>query len=208
PAMRNSKLIEGRAAYVRLHVRPEANFAPRPLRAVLTLAQADGRQQAFADSKRVSGPSSSEQLDSTFNFLLPAEAIKPGSTLVAAIYEQGAATGPQPLSPPRFPPAGTADLAVQKGPLLVDTVLLPGRGPSGPLDDAPARRQHLERYLADVYPAQKTSIRWHAPVEVASVISSSTAFRLMAQARRADGASPASYYHLLIAVEDSQDKFL
>ena len=208
PAMRNSKLIEGRPAYVRVHVRPESEFSPRPLRAVLTLGPGDGSQRAFADGKMVSGPSSSENLASTFNFLLPAEAIVPGATLSVAIYEGGEASSPEPTSPPRFPREGAADLAVQNGLMLMEVVLLPVRGPSGPLDDSPPRRQRLERYMADVYPARTMTIRWHDPVEVTSIISSEEAFRLMAQARRRDNASAGAYYHLLIAIEDSEDKFL
>jgi hypothetical protein len=209
PEMRNSKLIEGRAAYVRVHVRPEPGFAPRPLRAVLTLAQGDGSQRAIADAKMVAGPSTSENLASTFNFLLPAEAIVPGATLAVAIYADGEASGPEPSAPPRFPgPGGAADLAVQGGLMLMDVVLLPVRGPSGPLDDSPPRRQRLERYMADVYPARKMTIRWHDPVAIDTIIDSSEAFRLMAQARRRDNASAGTYYHLLIAIEDSEDKFL
>ncbi len=209
PAMRNSKLIEGRAAYVRVHVRSEAGFTPRPLRAVLSLGQSEGNARAFVDGKMVAGPSSSENLASTFNFLLPAETMVPGATLAVAIYEGGEAAGPEPTSPPRFPrDGGAADLAVQKGQMLMDVVLLPVRGPSGPLDDSPARRQRLERYMADVYPARKMTIRWHDPVTVTTIISSDQAFNLMAQARRRDNASPGTYYHLLIAIEDSEDKFL
>jgi reprolysin-like metallo-peptidase family M12B len=203
PAMRNSKLIEGRAAFLRVHLRPDASFSPRRLRAVLTLEQADGSQQALEDSKMISEPSSTEKLDSSFNFLLAAEAIKPGATIVAAIHEEG---GLDPAG--RFPATGTADLGVQAGPMLMDVVLVPVSGPSGPLDDSPARRKHLEAYLADVYPAQKMTIRWHDPLPITSVINSSTAFRMLATARRQDGASPGSYYHMLIAVEDSMDKFL
>jgi hypothetical protein len=193
---------------VRVHLRPEAGFAPRPLRGVLTLERAGGSPLLVADAKMIAGPSSTEMLASTLNFLLPAEAIKPGATLKVAVYENDPAAGPEPAMPPRFPRDGTADLDVLKGPLLMDIVLLPVRGPSGPLDDSPARRQRLERYLADVYPAGKTTITWHEPLEVTGVTSSSTAFRMMAQARRRDNASPGSYYHMLIAVEDSQDKFL
>jgi hypothetical protein len=208
PGMRNSKLIEGRAAYVRVHVRPDGGSTPRPLRAVLTLGQGDGSQRAFADGKMIAGPSTSENLASTFNFLLPTEVISPGATLAVAIYEGADAAGPDPTSPPRFPREGAADLAVERGLMLMDVVLLPVRGPSGPLDDSPPRRQRLERYMADVYPARKMTIRWHEPVEIDSVISSTEAFRLMAQARRQDNASAGTYYHLLIAIEDSEDKFL
>jgi hypothetical protein len=92
--------------------------------------------------------------------------------------------------------------------MLMEVVLMPVRGPSGPLDDSPPRRQHLENYLADVYPAAKMTIRWRDPVTITSVTDSSTAFKMMQNARRQDGAFPGAYYHMLIAVEDSMDKFL
>jgi hypothetical protein len=207
-AMRNSKLLPGRAAYVRAHVRPDLPFTARPLRAVLTLGQSGGSEQSFPVMQMVSGPSTPEKLDSTFNFLLPAEQIEPGSTLAVALYEAGAATGPEPATPPRFPATGTLDLAVQPGPLLMDIALVTVRGPSGPLDDSPARRQHLERYMADVYPAAKMTIHWEAPLTVTGVTSTAALFKLVGQARRRDNASPGTYYHMLLAVEEAQDKFL
>jgi hypothetical protein len=81
-------------------------------------------------------------------------------------------------------------------------------GPSGKLDDGPARRQFLESYLADVYPVQKMMIRWHEPLKITSVISAATAFKMMQATRKQDNAAPGAYYHMLIAVEDSSDKYL
>jgi hypothetical protein len=97
---------------------------------------------------------------------------------------------------------------VRAGPMLMEVVLMPMRGPSGPLDDSPARRKHLENYLSDVYPVSKMTIRWRATTTINSIISSDTAFMMMQAARRTDNASPGAYYHMIIAVEDSMDKFL
>jgi hypothetical protein len=208
PAMRNSTLIEGRATFLRLHLRTDAGFTARPLRAVLTLEYADGSKQTFEDGKIISGTSAPEKLDSTFNFLIPADAVKPESKVVAAVYEAAGLPAPEPPAPPRFPASGAADLGVKGGPMIMEVVLVPVRGPSGPLDDSPARRKHLESYLADVYPVQTMTIRWHAPLTTTSIITSDTAFGMLANQRRQDGASPGAYYHMLIAVEDSVDKFL
>jgi hypothetical protein len=208
PASRNSTLIEQRAAFLRLHVRPEAGFAPRTLRAVLMLEYADGSKRPFEDRKTISAASDTERLDSTFNYLLPADAMKPDAKLVASVYETGAPMGPDPAKPPRFPSTGSADLGIRGGPMLMDVVLLPVRGPSGPLDDSPARRRRLESYLADVYPAQKMTITWHAPLTINSIIDSNEAWRMMERARNEDNAPAGSYYHMLIAVEDSVDKYL
>jgi hypothetical protein len=208
PAMRNSKLIEGRAAFLRLHVRAEPGFAARPLRAQLTVTAADGTETILTDGKTISGSSTSEKIDSSFNFLLPAELIKPKTTVSAAIYEAEPVAASETPSPSRFPTSGAADLGVEGGPMAMDVVLVPVRGPSGPLDDAPARRKRLEDYLADVYPAQKMTIRWHDTVTIPALASSAAAFRLLAVARRTDDAPAGTYYHLLIAVEDSESKFL
>jgi hypothetical protein len=207
-AERTTTLIEGRALFVRVHVRPQPGFTPQVLRAVLTVERGDGSQEHLEDSKMIAGPSDSEKLNSTFNFLVPAALMKPETTMVAAVYESGEPGGPDPAILPRFPLTGAADLAVRGGPMLMDVVLMPVRGPSGPLDDSPARRKRLESYLADVYPAQKMTIRWRDPVTVTSIIDSSTAFKMMQNARRQDGAFPGAYYHMIIAVEDSVDKFL
>jgi hypothetical protein len=207
PAERNSTLIEGRTMFFRVHVRPEAGFMPRPLRGSLTLGYADGSKRSFDDTKTISAASDTEKIDSTFNFLVPADGAKAGATLVAAIYETGPG-GPDPAMLPRFPRMETAELGVQAGPMVMEIVLMPMRGPSGPLDDAPARRKHLENYLADVYPAAKMTIRWRPTATVTSIINSDTAFMMMQAARRQDNAAPGAYYHMIIAVEDSVDKFL
>jgi hypothetical protein len=207
-ADRNSTLIEGRAMFVRVHVRPDPGFSPKVLRAVLTLESADGSKQLFEDSKMIAAASDTEKLDSSFNYLVPADLIKPDARMVAAVYESGEPGGPDPATLPRFPLTGSLDLAIRAGPMLMEVVLMPVRGPSGPLDDAPARRQRVENYLADVYPAQKMTIRWRDPVTITSIIDSSTAFKMMQNARRQDGAFPGAYYHMIIAVEDSVEKFL
>jgi hypothetical protein len=208
PDRRNARLMEARAAFARVHVRPGAGFAPRALRAVLTLVYADGTRRELADEKMVSAASTTEKLESSFNFLLPAEAVKPEMRLAAAIYETGAGEGAEPAVPPRFPAEGAADLAVMAGPMLMEVVLLPVTGPSGPLDAAPERRRFLESYLADVYPVQKMTIRWHEPLPITSVISAATAFKLMQTTRKQDNAPAGAYYHLLIAAEDCSDKYL
>jgi hypothetical protein len=208
PADRNSTLMEKRAMFVRVHVKPAGAFTPRRLRAVLTLSYSDGTSRAFEDAKLISGASTTEKLESSFNFLVPADAVRPGAQVMAAVYEPDGAPAAMTATPPRFPPTGTADLAIAAGPMTMDVVLMLMKGPSGPLDDSAPRRRKLESYLADVYPVQKMTIRWRAPQTIDQVIDSATAFKLIGAARRADDAPPGSYYHMIIAVEDSVDKYL
>src|SRR4051812_22269229 len=208
PPDRNATMIEGRPAFLRVHVAVDPGFTARPLRAGLTVEEADGAGMPLEDRKTIARGSAPDQLDSPFNFLVPAALIKPGAAIAAAIYDDDAPEGPEPAAPPRFPRSGSADLAVQAGPMDMEVVLMIVRGPSGPLDDSLPRRQRLERYVSDVYPAQKMTIRWRDPVTITALLDSSRAFQMMQAARRQDAASPGAYYHMLIAVEDSVDKFL
>jgi hypothetical protein len=208
PAMRNSPLFEGRPIYLRVHVATDAGFTARPLRAVLTVEQEDGSKLELGDTKTISGPSNVEKLETTFNVLVPAEAVKPKAKLTAAVYEAGPAAGPEPARPPRFPTDGALDLAIKAGPMVLDVVLVPAVGPSGPLDDAPARRKRVEQHLYEVYPVQKVNVRWREPLRFTSKIAYPDGFRALQTARMQDGAKPGEYYHLLYAHEDTTETYL
>src|SRR2546423_14848976 len=98
--------------------------------------------------------------------------------------------GRVPAVPPRFPATGAADLGVKAGRMVMDLVLVPILGPSGPLDDSPPRRKHLESYLGDVYPVQQFNVRWHDPIKITAKLGWMAAFKLLQQARIDDNAKP------------------
>ena len=133
--VRNAELIEGRAMLVRVHVRPDAGFTARTLRGVLTVSypMAGAAPRAptsrCEETKMLAGASDPEKLETTFNFLVPAAAVKPGARLAAAVYEApgAVATGADPATPPRFPATGAADLAVRAGRMVLDVTMVPGR---------------------------------------------------------------------------------
>lgn len=235
---RTAVVIEGRDIILRAHVQAAADFEPRPLRAVLTVsapgAAAPGEPGATApggdagapgaggdagpaatmrleDQRQIAGSSRAEDLTSTFNFRIPAALVKTKSAVSLEIFE-AAADGPAPPEPdplPRFPQSGTAaDLGVKAGFMVLDVVLIPARGPSGPLDDAPARRKRLENHLFDVYPVQKLNVRWHETVTVGGNLSTGDAFAILRDLRERENARPYEYYHLLVANEDTRDNLL
>src|SRR5205814_5931414 len=113
---------------------------------VLTLA-ADGEENELEDTRTIAGPSDTQKLESSLNFLVPAVLVKPRTEIRVSIYEAGPAAGAEPMVPPRFPSMGGADLGVKAGRMVMDRVLVPILGPSGPLDESPPRRKHLESYL-------------------------------------------------------------
>ena len=210
--VRNAELIEGRPMLVRVHIRPDAGFTARSLRGVLTLsypmATPAAADVAFEETKMLVGASDPEKLETTFNFLVPATAVKPGAQLAAAIYEAGAAMGTDPTTPPRFPATGAADLGVRAGRMVLDVTMVPAVGPGGMVDSSPARRKRVEDHLYDVYPVQKVIVRWHEPLRFTTRISASAGFQALQMTRTQDKASAGTYYHLLLAKEDSTEGYL
>jgi hypothetical protein len=204
---RNAAVIEGRAMMVRAHVVTDAGWMPRRLRGVLTL-KVDEQETQLDDTRMIAGPSETEKLESSFNFLVPAMLVKPRTEIVVSVYEAGPAAGSEPATPPRFPPMGGADLGVKGGKMVMDVVMVLMEGPSGPLDDSELRRKRLESYLGDVYPVQKFNVRWRAPIKITAKIGWMDAFMTLQKARMDDDAKPAEYYHMLLAKEDSLDTFL
>jgi hypothetical protein len=209
PGARNAELIEGRPMMVRVHVQPAAGFAARRLRGVLTLGPAEGAAGlALEDTRMVAGASDPEKLETTFNFLVPAEAMKPQARLRAELYETAPAADPEPATPPRFPATGALDLAVRAGRMVLDVVMVPAVTPTGALDDAPERRKRVENHLYDVYPVQRVNVTWRQPLRFTTKITSSMGFQALVQARTSDGAAAGVYYHLLLAKEDSSEGLL
>jgi len=147
-------------------------------------------------------------METTLNFLVPAAAMKPGARLAAAVYEAGTAMGPDPATPPRFPATGATDLAIRAGRMVLDVTMVPAIGPGGMVDSSPARRKRVEDHLYDVYPVQKVVVRWREPLRFTSKTSASAGFQALTMARTRDNASPGTYYHLLLAHEDSTEVYL
>ena len=211
PADRKTDLIEGRPLFIRIHVVPGKTFAARPLRAVLTVTSDDQPTPArFEDSKMIAEASRSDDLASTFNFLLPKEAVLPSSRFAVSLHETAPVASPEPAPAPRFPAPDQADaaLAIKAGKMELDLVLVRATGVGGPLMDSPERRQRVESYLYDVYPVQKLNVRWRDPVKFTKKISRNDGFATLQQLRTMDGAKPHEYYHLLVAVEDTVETLL
>ena len=220
---RKVDFIEGRALFVRVYVTPAdggVDWKPRKLRALLRLDNgaatsgggADGgaATNLFEDEKSIAAASKSTELDSTFNFYVPAAQVKPDSRLRVSVHETEAVTTPEPARPPQFPATGddAAALGIKAGRMEMDVVMVRAIGVGGPLMDTPERRGRVESYLSDVYPVQKFNVRWRDQVTVTKKISRNDGFALLAQLRTMDGAKAHEYYHLLVAVEDTVETLL
>ena len=209
PAMRNAPLIEGRPVFVRVHVVAGAGFTARRLRGVLNWEVGDGTTRAIEDARMIAGSSNVERLDTTFNFLVPADGVKPKAALAVSIYEgTEAGAGAEPSTPPRFPPSGSTDLAIKAGKMEIDIVVMPVVGMGGALMDTPERRKKLENDFYDLYPVQKVNLRVREPfMAPARITSSGAGFTALRNARMTDNAKPWEYYHLIVARQDTNFGF-
>jgi hypothetical protein len=222
---RKADLIEGRALFVRVYVTPAAGaggWKARRLRAILRLdagaagsingggADAGAGANVFEDEKSIAAASKSTDLESTFNFYVPAAQVRPDSRMRVSVHETEAVTTPEPKLPPQFPATddGGAALGIKAGRMEMDVVMVRAIGIGGPLMDTPVRRGRVESYLSDVYPVQKFNVRWRDQVTLTKKISRNDGFALLAQLRTMDGAKPHEYYHLLVAVEDTVETLL
>ena len=207
-AERNAPLIEGRPLMVRVFVAPGTGFTARRLRGVVTVSSPSGGAKQYEEAKMITGRSDPERVDTTFNVLLPADAMKGETSLWVALYEADGAPGAEPAAPPRFPAMGATDLAVKTGKLELDVVVVPVTGPGGPLADTPERRKALADQIYDLYPVQKVNMRVREPhVITAKMTSSSAGFTVLRNLRMMDNAKPNEYYHLIVTRADTTFSF-
>lgn len=207
-AERNAPIVEGRPIFLRAYVDAAQGFQERSLRAVLTLVENGQPVLELENAKEISEDSDHGELGSTFNFEIPPEAVKPDRSLWIGLYEASGAPASGPAMGARFPAEGAVEMGAKAGRMELDVVAVPVHGPGGPLEDTPELRKNLENHLFDLYPVQKVNLRIHAPVERdEDFTSSSDAFAILREIRRADNAKPHEYYHLLVAREDSNFRF-
>jgi hypothetical protein len=157
-AERNAELVQNREALVRVFVEPGASFTSREIQARLTLTTPGQDPVNYEATMQVSGASSEEDLDSTFNLKLPKDAFQEGTQYSVELRETaqctmltGEAVGA------RFPETDVLDLgALATGPVKV--MLVPVRydtDGSGRLPDTSAAQ--LDQMSSLLYATFPTS---------------------------------------------------
>jgi hypothetical protein len=189
-ASRNAPLIEGRPIFFRVHTETESGFMARQLRAVLTTEFPDGTKTDLENTRMVTGSSQVAQLNSTFNFLVPADKVKAGGAMAISVYETGMPTGAEPTVQPKF----AAELGVKGGKMEVHVVVVP----VGITSDTPERRTKLANDFWDLYPIQKVNIRVGPAATLPGAFSSSAGFAVLRDRRMEENGEPWKYYHMII----------
>jgi hypothetical protein len=197
-AMRNADLVAGRRAVFRVHVTPGAQWAPREVsaRIELTDVETPGPEQTKLFFALLSPTSASrdDEPDSTFQVLVPADAIGPDTRYAVSLVEcddtrmapaDMAATGA------RFPGTGYQALqALETGPLKVHIVPLGSPGPDVSDEALMAFKARLEA----VYPITEALFTVGEPLQ-ASASSMCSVLASISSRRSQDSPPPDVYYY-------------
>lgn len=202
-----TKVVAGRAALVRVFVQPEAGFASREVLARLTLTDAQTGSETLEQRLTVSAASSDATLASTFNFDLPPERVRTGTTYSVTLHETSCATDPAtPLATQRAPSTGDAELAAT-GPVSgFRVVLVPVRYQADGSNRVPAvdeaRVNGFRDHLLNLFPVNAVDVAVRAPMDWDGNVQSngngwSQLLDQCISQRRADGVDPSVYYYCM-----------
>ncbi len=158
-------VIAGRAALLRVYVETDFLWIDREVRAELVLEQAGGATEAFEEIEDIDGDSEPGDLDTTFDFELPAESVTVGARWSVAIteVEPGQPDEDDDAGEPAlWPTEGTAPLEVTDWGGALRVHLLPLRydadGSGREPDVSPEQIALLERWLFTLYPVRELEL--------------------------------------------------
>ncbi|MCW5814454.1 MAG: hypothetical protein KIT84_25730 [Labilithrix sp.] len=104
---RKAPVVGGRPGIIRVYVKAEKGFKAREVTAELRLATEDGAFPIIREKKRISGDSSEEDADSTFNIEFPADSFPAGVSMqVSLTAKDGVAAADGEDNPGRWPQDG------------------------------------------------------------------------------------------------------
>lgn len=200
-ATRRAPVVAGREGLLRVSVKPAADWAAREVVATLTLESGAGKK-VLNDIKTLSGPSTDDNLDSTFNFEL-GDLLAPDTTysvdLKTAPGQTAAGDGAQ------YPADGSleaidAQLTGEALQVKIVPVQYNADG-SGRLPDV--SEAQLERYrkgFQRIYPSRKVEISVRAPYAWSAAITRNGSgfgnlLNSVIRLRQTDGAPKGTYYY-------------
>jgi hypothetical protein len=209
PSSRNGPVVAGRAAMLRVYVRPESNAAPRDITAVLRFANGDETSAAFRITRRIGKASSDEDGATTFDFSVPASALRETTSFRVWLTEpSGASITESTVTEARFPRDGSfASLgASPSGKVRVTVVPIRYDADSSHRtpDVSPEQLENYRKELMRLYPASDVVLTAHEPYAFTSQISPNgngfqSVLRAMMQLRQDEQPESDVYYYGLLA---------
>ena len=208
---RNAQVVAGRTGILRVYVTPEASFQSKKVTAELRMVDGTKKLPIVYDTKTIDVASVETDLDSTFNFDIPAEALTRTLTFSINLSAAGGTT-PTGDSPARYPQNGLQQKlgAVPSG--VVKVVVVPvayGADGSNRTPDTSAAQVALyKQTMMTLYPASDVEVTVRTPYTFNTAISASGSgfsqiLNAITQLRRQDGVDDDVYYYGAFAPKSS-----
>lgn len=201
PVNRNAPIVEGRALLARATWDLDVVFESRTIRGELTIYEpGTGRQTVLVSEVYVDGASSIASVDDTFHWLVPSDLVTAAARYSVALHETEDSEGDeQPVSPPRVPTTGSADLGVVPGAHEIEIVLVPYRHVLGGCDRTPptepAMLDEIAGHVFQQFPARSLDVTLHEPITwTGSMISFQTLLEDVSDRRVAEDPGGTSYW--------------
>lgn len=212
-ANRNSPIVVGRDALLRVSLSPETDYLPRELIVRLTL---DGRPREIR--QRVNAASAPANLSSTLNFEIPGQSIFESTEFAVEVLEaEPCLAYPGDEGGARFPSRGSAWLGAAPLPGSLQIVVVPVRyladdsGRTPPTDANTI--ENLADRMAAMFPLHELGVRVRsAPLDFESSVTSegegwSALLNACLSLRSSDGAADNEYYYCALRPTESPSQF-
>ena len=200
---RSAPVVVGRPALIRVYVTPGASYASSSVTAELRLVDGTTRLPVLKDTKTLADESTDEDLESTFNFEVPAESLPAGVTYQVLLTSKTGAV-PEGSNTARFPVAGgVQDLAAKtsgKLKIVVVPVKYDFDGSGRTPDVSAAQLERYKQTFMSTYAATDVEITARAPWSYAAAIKGngtgiSEVLNAITNLRKTDKAASDVYYY-------------
>jgi len=214
---RNAPVVANRPGLVRVFVTPGSGWSGRSVTAQLRLVDGTKRLPVLEDTKTITKASTDEDIESTFNFEVPATSLPKGvSYQVFLTAKDGAVTQTSTPNEARFPHAGgvqeLGNEASGKLKLVIVPVKYDADGSGRVPDTSPGQLERYKQTFMAQYAAAEVEVTARAPWSWSSTISSngsgfSQVLNGVTQLRKSDGAGDDVYYYGALAPTSSFNTF-
>lgn len=189
-SQRVAPIIGGRDALVRVAYALDPSFSPREIEARIYIGD-----DAYVDTRSVSGPGDWTNFGGTFSVVVPGERLDSSDDLRVEFVEPGGGATVGTDIGSSFPASGGVDLQVWDDRMVLDVVLVPMYCDGYPSLDLSAENvTNFEAFLFNTYPVQELNLTVHEPVYSSSCSEFDAAEYDLPALRDSEGAAPWVYY--------------
>lgn len=208
---RKAQVVAGRDALIRVFVTPDPGFAPREIRARLTL-EGPGAGAPIEVSQAINGASSDPNLPSTLNFDVPGAQIGVGTSYSVTLLEAGPGAPAGPEDGARFPASGQAQLGAQSTGAAMNVTFVPLIVNGFTPGTSQAQMNILYSRLRALYPTPDVKVTLRQAVTYSGGVSPngsgwSSALNFVESVRNSDNPPKNTFYFGMLTPASSSNQF-